>query len=326
MGLQENFNYDLLLEYLSYKDCGKYIDFKKYIKDIIYEEQDAEDIRKLISQIRRTLSALGHVEFFFDGNNSIYKVAQRVISILPNSTKGVLCGYRTNDFLDKVKNKCQQLGFGYTEEDNYSAPKAIFIDFKEKENIEICQMDNSILGSDIKIVTDFSKKLLSVYPKLDDIINNAPSFEDIGQTQVYSTTKHNFCDKSKEDYSVCKQSHYGYDKYFIYRSNNSKYYEVDVYTAILKQYKESKGNVFVVDGNNLHIKYIDGLPELIDRALTLASGKNRQKGYMVGYKSYKKEDKTYTKSIYSKVYDNINEELVDLLKVKTGLEVEVNNG
>ncbi len=316
MGLQENFNYDLLLEYLSYKDCGKYIDFKKYIKDIIYEEQDAEDIRKLISQVRRTLSALGHVEFFFDGNNSIYKVAQRVISILPNNTKGVLCGYRTNDFLDKVKNKCQQLGFGYTEEDNYIAPKAIFIDFKEKENIEICQRDNSILGSDIKIVTDFSKKLLYTYPKIDDTIiniekNNKP-ITNLDCTSIYDEyLKHDFCNLGKKNYCVCEKKYYGYNKYFIYRNDTEEYYyEIDKYTAILKQYEKynPKLPIFTLKNNELQVKYIKGLPDLIDRALTLASGKNRRK---------------QNNSI---VYDNINNELAVLLSEKMGLKLEVKNG
>ena len=297
------FDYDLLLEYLSYKNCGKYIHFKNYIKNLTYDEKDVKDIS--FSQIRRTLSALGHVEFLFDGNKQIFKVAPRVISILPNSTKGVLCGYRTHDFLENLHKRCKDLDLEYIEEDNHKAPKAIFIDFKKKENIKFCQDNISLLGDDIKIITDFSKKLLSSYPNIDNLIEHAPNYDDIGNVEVYSTNKHDFCNMAKKDFYVCKNS----EKYYVFRFDAEKpYYEVDKYTAILKQYQKYKNEILELEENQLKIKYIQSLPDLIDRALTLASGKNRKKDGN------------------SIVYDNISKDIVVLLCEKTGLNLEVKNG
>ena len=313
-------DYDILLEYLSYKKQGKWSDFKRYVKDLIYDDFDVikrDEINYFIGHVRRTLSALGHIEFIFS-DKSEYIVAPPVISILPNSTKGVLCGYRTKEFLDKIKNKCRQLGFGYTEEDNYRAPKAIFIDFKSKENMNLCQQDSSLLNNDIKIVTDFTKKLLTVYPYIEEIIAKAPHVENLGECNVYNEVFHKFVSEAPKDNCACEKQYFGHNKYFVYRDVLNSYNEVEKHVAICNQYRHYCDKViFELNENILKVNYINGLPELIDRALTLSSGKNRMR---------RKRAENRIAKIYSFIYDNISEETASLLSKKTGLKLEVKNG
>ena len=297
-------DYDVLLEYLSYKDCGKYIDFKNYVKNLIYDEEDVISFSYIISQVRRTLSALGHVEFLFNGDKQIFKAAPPVISILPNDTKGVLCGYRTQEFLKELKKYCNDKGLNYSEEKNYKAPQVIFIDFKSQNNIN----DIKLSETDVKVVTDFSKKLLYVYPTINDVVVNimkkSVPLDDVGSVKYYDEYNNKFEGFCK-DYCVCETTNCGLPKYYIYRNEiNEEYFEVDKYTAIINQYRIYRQKIFKLKDNKLKVYYIEGLPDLIDRALTLASGINR-----------KKENNSI-------IYDNINEELMVLLCEKTGLEVK----
>lgn len=299
-----SYNYDLLLEYLSIKKFGKWTDFKKYVNDLNYEDDPFISPRS----IRRMLSALGHVEFIFNELNE-YIVAPTVISILPNSTKGVLCGYRTKKIKNDLQDKCQTLSFDYIERNNHNAPKTIFVDFKSKDNINICLNDLNKL--EIPIVEDFSKKLLYAFPYFDEIIKNAKKVNyELNPEEKYETVGHvhDFViNTSPRDHYVYSKKISFRNKYYVYDASVDSYKEVDKYIAICNQYKHYANNILKLKGNNLIIKYMEGLPELIDRALTLASGFNRKSEY---------------KSI---IYDNINIELANLLVEKSGLKLEVIN-
>ena len=82
--------------------------------------------------------------------------------------------------------------------------------------------------------------------------------------------------------------------------------EVDKYIGISNQYANYYNkNLLIFDDNKLYLKRISGFSELIDRALTLASGYNRKiENYLL-------------------VYANINVGLAELLSEKTGLNLEV---
>ena len=298
------FNYNLLLEYLSYKKKGKWIDFKKYVNNLNYD--DASEIKP--GNIRRTLSALGHVEFDFSGEICEYIVAPPVISLLPNSHRGVLCGYRTEAFLKELEDNCKRLGIKFVREENFEAPDVIFINFYTRDLLENIINSKSL---NISIVENFSLKILKLFPEFVEIINKS-SYVDyevkpVGKYEIYSKPAH-FIKCSLFAYKencVYETITFGRKKYYMYDVNVDAFKEVDKYIGIINQYANSSFCKLLIHKNNkLYIKKLGGLPELIDRALTLASGYNREF-----------ENQCL-------VYDNINLELVELLSRKSGLEFE----
>lgn len=186
------YNYDLLLEYLSRKEADSYFNFKKYVLNLNYEltrdavsqelalkgksnfDIDTEfraEQSYFISKSRQMLSRLAHCEFFFQNNKSKFVITPPVICMFNGTHKGVLCGKRTSDMTLELEKICAKSGCEYIENENINAPKAIFVDFHNQNNQTKFQklLNNAQYISDLKIQENFSEIILTNIPKVSDL-------------------------------------------------------------------------------------------------------------------------------------------------------------
>ncbi|MGN0030461.1 MAG: hypothetical protein ACI37Q_00730 [Candidatus Gastranaerophilaceae bacterium] len=188
----QEYDYDLLLEYLSRKESESYVNFKKFVLNLNYELTKESLCQKLIDNsqtncdidtkfrkeqlsfirnTRKMLSRLSHCEFCFANNDNNFTVTPPVICMLNNSYKGILCGKRTSDITNEIQTICEQTHCDYTEERNINAPNVIFVNFKNQENRENfeAQLQNAKFISDLKIQENFSEIILTNVPKVCDL-------------------------------------------------------------------------------------------------------------------------------------------------------------
>ena len=301
------FNYDLLLEYLSYKHSGSYQDFKQYVKNLDYDDNiNAGDVRYI-------LSSLGHVEFSFC-NDSAFYITPPAIALFENSYKGVLTGKRTQKLLNNLKEICKNIGIKYQEDhDTFNSPTIITVDFIDKEHLA----DFQKYDTGITITENFSLRLMNVVPDITNVINKSEYLTKIDdnletvyryncKTYKFEPLKYPiYMDKEYTLYEI-RKSFSGNYSYYIYE--NDKYYKIDRnYGICIVLANEFKYKKFIkLKGNELIVTNISTFPELIERALTLSSG------YI------KKSADCQNQYIYGK----ISRELAVLLSKKTGLKID----
>lgn len=269
-----DFNYDILLEYLSYKQTGSWNEFKKTIQNLNYTESLQIDRNK----IRRMFSSLGHIEFMFENNNGIYSVCPSCISIFKNTYKGVLCGARTTEMLEKLQAECELFHLLYEEIPQTDAPKAIFIDFKNNENLE-----NFIKNSQLNlfITKNFSERLLQSLPTLYDIFEQNKT----EPVELNLKSKNMYMYETMLDAKLLLAAPRGYRDFYVYENRlpfkkeyflayEDKFYKIDRNYGLCISFAKYNKKILHLKNNNLLTPI--WVPELIDRALTLASGFNRE--------------------------------------------------
>ena len=302
-----DFNYDILLEYLSYKKNGRWQEFKSIIHNLNYSNSTEINHNK----IRRMLSSLGHVEFLFDDKEHSYVVAPSGICLLNNSFIGVLCGYRTKDFLYELEKELRTFNIEYEEQKQISAPTAIFINFKNYDKIDDFAQNNT-LG--LYITKNFTNKLLKNLPSTNQILMCAMQNKislDLNASNVYyldSYIKKMIPAKGRGigHLKLFEQRYYDRNKYYI--SYEGECYQIDKNYAYCLIYANSNKKYLKYKNNKLYVKKIK-MPELIDRALTLSSGLNKE---YLNYDNY--------------FYDNINLDTARMVAQKTGLSLEIIDG
>lgn len=267
----KQFDYDILLEYLSWKKIGNWEQFKKYVSNLDYEDSFESYFS---TELARTFSRLGHIEFKFKDKRK-FSICPAAISLFGNSYKGVLCGYRTKEQLEILKFYCEQNNLNFDEIDNYKAPTTIIIDFKNEQNLLTFE-EKFALG--IKIVKNFSQNLLDLIPSINEYVKSLSPHDGEPARERYDLNSFNHI-KIKDSYTKPQEnilySNDGYiKKYYLYKNNI--WFEIDKSYAIfyiLKQEKNLQKYIDFKDNKINLIKYIQ-FPELIDRALTLQSGLN----------------------------------------------------
>lgn len=303
-----DYNYDILLEYLSRTHCGKWQDFKDIVQNLNY----ADSLNINANEIRRMLSSLGHVEFLFNDSEQIYSVAPAGIVLLDNTFKGVLCGYRTEELLETLKNECRKYVLTYEEKIQNTAPKAVYINFKNRKNIDYFLEQTSL---DLYITKNFTTRLLKSLPSIANVLNDTISCEnvklDINAPNVYLYDGfHNKPILAKgrgvTDFYLYERRFYNKRDYFL--SYNNNFYKIDKHYGLCIVCSKLNKKFLQYHNNKLYISSV-GVPELIDRALTLSSGLNRTTSQFNQY-----------------TYDKIHSNIAKLVSQKTGLQMEINNG
>lgn len=298
------YNYDILLEYLSRKKSGSWQEFKTIVQNLNY--YNSSEISN--NEIRRMLSSLGHIEFLFNDNEQVYSITPPGIALFNNSFRGILCGYRTRELLEILKEECKKYSLFIEEIAQYSAPKAIFINFKNQQNLN-CFLEKTSLN--LYVTKSFSYRLLKHLPTIETVLNNIQentfnleiNAPNVFLYDIFQKKKIPAKNRGIKDYNLYERQFYNKYEYFIFLNDN--FYKIDknygeciTYSQLNKKYLKYKNNKLEVSVVNL--------PELIDRALTLSSGLNR------------------TNCQYSKyIYDNISLDFAKLVSEKTGLLLEI---
>lgn len=259
-------DYNILLEYISYLKSGTIEQFKHYIDNLDYKDklQEIKDHNPYTSIITM-FSRLGHIEF--DYTNRKFSVCPATLVVLSDKKQGVLSGYRTKKFVKDLDGL-----FQIEVLPNNYAPNIIKIYFGDIDDFK-----NSF--PKIKISEDFSDNLLNIVPTVKDIKANLQEFQRVpifGQSFVkYYNSKSFKFEFIKNDY--IKDGLYEIDNSWYkdyYLRKNNKWYQIDMcYGKFLIHSYENKKTLRYSNGAlylNSHLRF----PELIDRALTMYSGKN----------------------------------------------------
>lgn len=306
------FNYNLLLEYLSYKKYGTWQDFKKYVENLSFDNISDTELKYRKIELCRMLSSLGHVEFMF-GEKSYYSICPPAIALFNNAFSGVLCGYRTPEFLESLKMKCKEFNVDFTEKEMRNSPKVIIIDFKNQDTLN--KFTSKYDQNFISISPNFSLTLMSRIPSINDIVDNLQPIKfdrDEYDVKIFNRNYRNdsfsFVNArgiGECDWSVYEVPYLSHKEYILY-GNDNKYYKTDKSIALCKYFSENYNKVCYYSYNNKALilknsRYSNYIPELIDRALTLSSGLNRITGNN------------------NVVYCNISPELADITSEKMGL-------
>jgi len=301
-------DFNVLLSYLSYRETDSWENFKSFIDKIDYDDLNNEFKHY---NTRLTLSRLGHVEFLFREKQRFWAICKPSISIIPNTYLGVLSGYRTNDFVLKLKEYCKELEIEFIQEKNYSAPDRITINFNEQPKIETFKIENSL---NIEITENFSEKILFLTKNITDLLKNLEKHE--GNPENLNL-KYFYIDKERNFYSYKKEiirSNYQEGLYRNdHRFNKSNYlylndnlYLVDEETGkFIAFYNNGVDNLIKYKNGNIEISRYIRFPELIDRALIMFSGFNS----IIKNKNF--------------VYSNINIKFAQSLANKLGQKLEV---
>ncbi len=292
----KQFDYDILLEYLSWKKSGTWEQFKKYVFNLDYDDIEETYFPQ---ELMRTFSRLGHIEFKFK-DKAEFSICPPAISLFENGYKGVLCGYRTKEQLELLKIYCERNNLNFYELDNYKAPKNIIIDFKNEKNIAIFEEKSAF---NIKIVKNFSENILTLIPSIDEYVKNLSPYDGKPARERYDLNSFK-CIKIKDSYAKPQEnilySNDGYiKKYYLTRNNN--WLEIDKDYGIfyiLKQEKFLK-NYINFNNNKINLKKNIQFPELIDRTLTLQSGLNPK--IENDWRIYDKIDLKFAKKIFLKL-------------------------
>lgn len=283
----ECINYDILLTYLSYFSDGRREKIKDYINNIDYndnfekyvnEDKDNRSKSQLYNRIFQMFSRLGHIEF--DYINNKYSVCPPTLVVLPNKEQCILCGSRTKIFKNKI------LPY-LIEEDNYLAPKCWKIN---TENIEDIKQK-----VELRISENFTQNMLSIVPTVENIIKTeeteSPIRLNINPIKKYNPTNYRY--ETINNFDNLETGLYErkniYNYTYFYLDETKNWHSIDKYYGqYLMQKNNNKILTYDESTSSLFVNASMPLPELIDRALTMLSGKNPE---LVGYE-YK--------------YDNIN--------------------
>lgn len=265
-----NIDFDILFEYLSYIESGSLQQFNTYLSNMSYE-QDLENYEK--ANIRRMFSRLAHIEF--DYNENKFSVCPPTICIIPNTNKAILTGRRTKDILKIISDF-----YDIEATDNYDAPKCLIINIPDISVFKINLPQ-------IRVSLDFTKNILRLLPSLKDIENNLMQIDnypisDSFLVRIYDNNKHKFTDYGSKMFykdGLYEIIYPNNRKYYI--NNNTQWYKIE------KKYGkflfEKNQKLFKHSSNQLWLKQYMRLPELIDRGLTMRSGKNPKisNGYFI---------------------------------------------
>lgn len=297
--MNNNINYDVLLEYLSYIKIGSWQQFKKNVDDLNYDNQIINYI-----EIQKVFSRLGHIEFSFK-NRGEYSVCPATICINKDGSEGILSGYRTKEFISFIKDKYEVI-----EIENYNAPKILII--KLKNGLD----DFKKWFPQIRISKNFPEKVLNIMPTIEEVISNLDKMDselEFSQSNVrlYKfNDKNNYIEKinsNKKADGLYERSNICNKDYFLCLNNN--WYKIDKNWGIF--YVNNLANKRIVqyrDNKIIINKYIN-FPELLDRALTMLSGKN-----------------PVITNNKSKIYENVDLNFAQKIAHIMGQKLEVING
>ncbi len=303
-----NYDYNILLEYISAKGSGKWQEFKTIVQNLNYD--DSSEISN--NEIRRMLSSLGHVEFLFKDDEQIYSVAPSGIALINNSFKGVLCGFRTARLVENLKKECEQNDIFVKVKAQENAPDAIFIYFGNEEKLNSFLEKSSL---NLYVTKNFSYRLLKSLPDIDTILNDIKKEKfsvDITALNVFSYDvfqgkKRLVKNRITKDYNLYQRQFFNKSEHFLFLGDD--FYKIDKNYGECITYSKSALKLLKYQNDKLQVNIVN-LPELIDRALTLSSGLNRKSSYP--YAKY--------------IYDNISLDIAKLVSEKTGLLLEIING
>ena len=117
-------NFDLLLAWMAHVAEGPWAAFRRAITNLVQADADGADADEMTRRARRTLTDLGHADFFLDGGNS-WRVIAPVLAGLPGGNEAVLCGARNAGLVGELEKAAVAAGCEVSSDDDFDAPRRV---------------------------------------------------------------------------------------------------------------------------------------------------------------------------------------------------------
>lgn len=158
-------NDNLLLAYLSELGQGRWAQFRQALD---YLSSDEDELYRSVKA--RQLSALGHVEFSFEGDMR-WSVCEPTIAWLqrPDQVKGVLCGGRSPKLLKKLSEECDELDCAMTIQAQAEGPDVVSV---TATSTTVGEQLASKLNLNSQV--DAAQRLLEVLPNVSHYLSLCP--------------------------------------------------------------------------------------------------------------------------------------------------------
>lgn len=258
-------NDNLLLAYLSELGQGKWSQFRQALDYLADENQELYRSVKA-----RQLSALGHVEFAFEGDLR-WAVCEPTIAWLSRADqlKGVLCGQRSQRLLDNLAHWCERFDCQLSLASQEEGPDVISIMAPSNDVGE--QLAQKV---GLKSQSDAAERLAEILP---DITSYLPLCPHEPAPRGYKTEKYDI--DQLRWFDVEEDSAPGFYRYTHYRREHrlkidGAIWKTPPYIGIFAWLQHKKRIVFAYDPKE---SVLTGpanaiLPPLFARAISLCSG------------------------------------------------------
>jgi len=264
-------NPDVLLEYMSALGRGQWQTFKAAAFQVASAEIDEEPPHWTATVMANHLSALGHVEFDFDGDLS-WMVAPPVLASTPavGPGRGILCGSRTSSILERVKSAARAAGAAVSTIPQNRAPSAVEV---IAANAEI--LATVAAAAEIQYAADAAGRIARCLPDLNSMLQAAPesSLPQGFPIRRFSPGSQEWepTDRVAGDGAYWFEC-YGRPEFRLVRRGSIK--RVSRPLAIWSELARANCRMFTYepDERRLHIPVKARLPALHERALVLCSG------------------------------------------------------
>jgi hypothetical protein len=160
--------FDLLLEFLSARGAGGWIELKEAVLAAVAGSGEApRGWHPTI--VAEQLVALGHLEIAFDGDLRWAMCPAALVSIAGEARAAVLCGRRTHDLVERVHADGRQLGAEVRLDPERLAPSRLAITAPSP-----LRADDVAAALNLPLHVGAAGRLLRVLPTLGSILNAAP--------------------------------------------------------------------------------------------------------------------------------------------------------